>query len=423
MASTMEPLPGTADIWEPETRTWVRLETMAREVFSRYGYGELRTPIFERTDVFVRGIGDETEVVQKEMYTFEDRGGRSLTLRPEGTAGIMRAIASQGLSQGEEKRVFYIGPMFPGERPAAGRRRQFHQVGVEAVGRCNPAIDAECIAMQHDYLRAIGLPGAKVLLNSRGTVEDHQRISDAFREYFTPRTDDMCDDCRRRASTNVWRILDCKNSQCQSVIEGAPAIPDLLGVESRRFFDTVCELLDALDIAYEINPRLVRGLDYYEHTVFEVIYEGDELGAQNAISGGGRYRISLPGSNKSVEGVGFAAGLERLLLAQNAVSQEAASMGEIDIFVAALGEGTLSEGLRLAQELRRRGHRVIAETEGRSLKAQLRTANRVNASVALIRGENELANNTVTCKAMTGPDQDEVSLDSLDEWLAGHLLS
>jgi len=321
MAAKMEPLPGTADIWEPETRQWVLLETVAREIFPRYGYGELRTPMFERTELFVRGIGDQTEVVQKEMYTFEDRGGRSLTLRPEGTAGIMRAIASQGLAEGEEKRVFYLGPMFRGERPAAGRRRQFHQVGVEAVGRNTPAMDAENIVMLMDYLEALEIPALRLLLNSRGTVADRALISRELQACFRPRQHDLCEDCRRRIDGNVWRVLDCKNPGCQAVIAAAPAIPELLSPESRRFFDQVCAVLAELGVAFEIAPRLVRGLDYYEHTVFEVICEGEHLGAQNAVAGGGRYSISLPGGGRPVAGVGFAAGMERLLLARGAISK------------------------------------------------------------------------------------------------------
>jgi len=274
MAAKLEPLPGTCDIWEPEVSEWVLFEAAARDVFGRYGYGELRTPVFERTDVFVRSIGDDTEVVQKEMYTFEDRGGRSLTLRPEGTAGIMRAIANHGLAQGEERRVHYCGPMFRGERPAAGRRRQFHQIGVEAVGREAPALDAECIAMLLHFLRAINVTDTRVLLNSRGTVADREPVAAVLAAHFRPELGSMCEDCRRRIDANVWRILDCKRPECQDVIGRAPAITDLLSDGSRLFFQQVCGDLDALGVDYELDPRLVRGLDYYEHTVFEVVCDG-----------------------------------------------------------------------------------------------------------------------------------------------------
>lgn len=420
----MDPLPGTNDLWAPETLQWVELETTARQVFACYGYGELRTPVFERTDLFVRGIGGDTEVVQKEMYTFEDRGGRSLTLRPEGTAGVMRAIVNQGLAEGEEKRVFYMGPMFRGERPAAGRKRQFHQIGVEAVGRCSPAVDAECIAMQMDYLARIGLPDCRLLLNSRGTAADRAGIAAALRDHFAPGIQTMCDDCRRRVETNVWRILDCKNAQCQGAIREAPAIVDLLCSESQGFFQQVRQILDALGIVYELAPRLVRGLDYYEHTVFEVVHEGENLGAQNAVAGGGRYRILLPGLKRPIAGVGFAAGMERLLLAKGYGERAPLSLGPLDIFIAVLGADQLAAGLVLAQMLRSRGYRVLAETEGRSMKAQMRTANKLEAPLTLILGASEVEQGVVGCKNMRTGEQTECRLDTPDElerWLRNQL--
>jgi histidyl-tRNA synthetase len=398
------------------------MERQARELFALYGYGELRTPVLERTDVFVRGLGDQTEVVQKEMYSFEDRGGRSLTLRPEGTAGVMRAIANQGVSEGTEKRVFYMGPMFRGERPAAGRKRQFHQIGVEAVGRSNPAMDAECIAMLSDYFSVLGIEGVRMLVNSRGTVEDREAVTTALREYFLPLVGGMCEDCRRRVRENVWRILDCKAEQCQDPVRNAPGIVGLLGQPSQAFFTEVCRLLDAQGVAYEVAPRLVRGLDYYEHTVFEAVCDGENLGAQNALAGGGRYRIQLAGLKRPVEGVGFAAGLERLRLAMGTGEEPAADMGPVDVYVAVLGTALLSDGLALAKELRDSGVRVLAETDGRSLKAQLRTANRVGAPFALIVGESEIERNVVVIRNMSTSDQREVprgeSCMRLQEWLA-----
>jgi histidyl-tRNA synthetase len=406
MAGKMEPLPGTSDVWAPETAEWVKLENAAREVFSRYGYGELRTPIFERTAVFVRSIGDQTEVVQKEMYTFEDRGGRSLTLRPEGTAGVMRAIVNQGLAEGVEKRVFYMGPMFRGERPAAGRKRQFHQIGGEAVGRCSPVLDAECMAMLMHYLERIGVGQTRLLLNTRGTAEDRPAVCAGLADHFRPRIAEMCEDCQRRLETNVWRILDCKNEACRHGAATAPEIPGLLGETSRSFFAAVCRALDRLGVAYEADPKLVRGLDYYEHTVFEVVCDGENLGAQNAVAGGGRYRIELPGVKNAVPGVGFAAGVERLLLARGVLpGGEAMGLGEVDVYVAGLGEAGTVAGLELAQRLRRADWRVLAETEGRSLKAQLRTADKSGAGYVFILGEQELATGTVACKCLADSRQ------------------
>ncbi|NLF18877.1 MAG: histidine--tRNA ligase [Lentisphaerae bacterium] len=417
MAPANEPLPGTSDLWEPEVTDWVLLEQAARDVFGRYGYGELRTPIFERTDVFVRSIGDDTEVVQKEMYTFEDRGGRSLTLRPEGTAGAMRAIACHGLADGEQLRVFYMGPMFRGERPAAGRRRQFHQVGVEAVGGLEPYQDAEAIAMLVHYLEAIGVSGGRVRLNSRGLPEDRAAVSAAMRQHFAPRAQDMCPDCQRRLDSNVWRILDCKNAACQAAVEGAPKMVDLLGDESRGFFAAVCRGLDQLGVAYELAPRLVRGLDYYVHTVFEVVHSG--LGAQDALAGGGRYRIGLPGVKRPLDGVGFAAGMERLLMARESLGLKAAGRPGADVFIVALGDEAIPAGLGLAQALRRTdlGLRVLAGLGGRSLKAQMRAAHREGARWALILGDNELAAGTIVCKTMATSQQETIRRDDLVDWL------
>lgn len=402
MSNSVEPLPGTGDIWVPEIHRWTALEDAARQCFPRYGYDEVRTPIFERTDVFVRGIGDQTEVVQKEMYTFEDRGGRSLTLRPEGTAGVMRAIANAGLNQGEEKRVFYMGPMFRGERPAAGRRRQFHQVGVEAVGSCNPLVDAECIAMLMDYLATVGIQHPRLLLNSRGLPEDRPAVAEAMKEYFTPHINEMCEDCQRRLETNVWRMLDCKNPQCGRIAADAPEIVGLLGEASRTFFHQVCDALDTLEIDYERAPRLVRGLDYYAHTVFEVLCEG--LGAQDAVAGGGRYRISLPSVKREVEGVGFALGMERLLMVLESQGVTAPPAG-IDAYIVAQTEQALLPVLALAQHLRQAGMTVLASQEKRSMKAQMRAANRADARIVLILGEQELQDDTVVCKNMASSEQ------------------
>lgn len=417
MASSSEPLPGTSDLWDAEIGDWLALEAAARRVFSAYGYGELRTPVFERTEVFVRSLGDETEVVQKEMYTFADRGGRSLTLRPEGTAGVIRAVANSGLGQGDEKRVFYMGPMFRGERPAAGRRRQFHQVGVEAVGPRDPVLDAECIAMFVQFLDEIGVSGARVQLNTRGLGEDRARVAAALREFFAPRVGEMCEDCQRRLDTNVLRMLDCKAEGCRGIVAAAPDMIDLVGDESREFFGRVCRCLDQLGVDYELAPRLVRGLDYYIHTVFEVTHSG--LGAQDALAGGGRYSIVPPGATKPVDGVGFAAGMERLLMARQSLGVAVPPRAEADVYVVSLGEASVAPGLVLARDLRQAGLglRVRAETAGRSMKAQMRTANRLGARLVLIQGESELAAGEVVCKNMTSSEQVTVARAAVVAWL------
>jgi histidyl-tRNA synthetase len=417
MASSTEPLPGTSDLWEPEVSDWLVLENAARHVFSAYGYGELRPPIFERTDVFVRSIGDETEVVQKEMYTFEDRGGRSLTLRPEGTAGVIRAVANKGVPQGGEERVFYMGPMFRGERPAAGRRRQFHQIGVEAVGPRDPVLDAECIAMFVHFLDEIGVKGSRVQLNTRGLLEDRVQVSAVLREFFAPHIAGMCEDCQRRLDTNVWRMLDCKNEGCQAVVVNAPKMIDLVCEESQTFFGDVCKVLDSLGVEYELAPRLVRGLDYYIHTVFEVTHSG--LGAQDALAGGGRYTIIPPGSNKPLDGVGFATGMERLLMARESLGLGTKERSEADVYVVSLGADSVAPGLALAQDIRKSDLdlRVRAETAGRSMKAQMRTANRLGVSLALIQGESELAEGVVMVKNMASSEQTSVPRGEIAAWL------
>ena len=411
MSGLTEPLPGTSDLWEPEVAEWRDLEGIARDVFNRYGYTELRTPVFERTEVFVRNLGNETDVVQKEMYTFQDRGGRSLSLRPEGTAGVMRAIANHGLNTGEECRVFYMGPMFRGERPAAGRRRQFHQVGCEAVGCNSPWMDAETIAMLVHFLAELGIKGARVMVNSRGLPEDRPPIAAALKEYFRPYLAEMCPDCQRRFESNVWRMLDCKVPACHEIALGAPHIADLLGEASKDFFAKVCAGLKSLGVDFEVAPRLVRGLDYYVHTVFEVVHPKLDKGA-DTLAGGGRYQISPPGMKGAVEGIGFAAGMERLLLARASNAVKADGDTNADVMLVCLGEASVPHGLRLAQRLRHElpGLRVKADFTARSMKAQMRTANKVGASRVLILGENEIAQGVVVCKNMKDSTQETVAV-------------
>jgi histidyl-tRNA synthetase len=409
------PPPGTADIFPEEISSWYCLENAARQVFSRYGYGELRTPIFEYTEVFQRGLGNETEVVQKEMYTFEDRGGRSMTLRPEGTAGVMRALLNTDVMNGNEKRVFYIGPMFRGERPAAGRRRQFHQIGVENVGRIAPELDAENIAMLMHYLDEVGIRGSRLMINTRGNLEDRKPAEAALKKHFSSCIAQMCDDCKQRLEKNVWRILDCKVDCCQEFIEAAPEVVSYFSAESKAYFDRTCNILESLGIDFEVAPRLVRGLDYYVHTVFEVVHPG--LGAQNAISGGGRYELYLPDTKKPVIGVGFALGMERLLMAQEALQVKLETAEQQPVFLVSLGEAAMDFNIKQAAALRRAGIPVALEPEAKSMKAQMRAANRNNASLAVICGDEELERGVVICKNMVSSDQHELEQDKLLEYL------
>ena len=405
--SSYLPPPGTSDIFPEEIPRWNYVLATAEKVFSLYGYGEIRTPIFEYSEVFKKSIGTETEIVQKEMYSFEDRGGRELTLRPEGTAGVMRALMKTEAPNGVETRVFYFGPMFRGERPAAGRKRQFHQVGVENVGKISPEHDAECIAMTMHYLSELGIIGSRLLINTRGTSEDMEPAEKALREYFGKQIISMCNDCKERLNKNIWRILDCKAEQCQGAIKDSPDIKSLFTKETQNYFEKVANTLAFMGVSFEIDSRLVRGLDYYQHTVFEVTHTG--LGGQNSILGGGRYAITVPGSSKSLLGVGFAAGVERLLMAHDASNAVLPLLKKQDyIFLISLGNNAKLKNLKLAAELRKKGIPVLMELEDKSMKAQMRSADRLLVSKVLIRGDDELSKGIFVQKDMKTGTQVEV---------------
>jgi len=414
--SKSAPPPGTSDIFPNEITAWLELENTARRVFSLYGYGEIRTPVFEFTEVFQRGLGDETEVVQKEMYTFEDRGGRSLTLRPEGTAGVMRALSGTEAMNGVEQRVFYMGPMFRGERPSAGRRRQFHQIGVENAGKVAPELDAESIAMLCRFLNEAGAGGFELLINTRGVKEDRGPAEAALREHFAAHIDEMCEDCKARLERNVWRILDCKQECCRKHIDTAPDAASLFGQSSRDYFKRVCDMLTSLEIPFKVEPRLVRGLDYYVHTVFELTHTA--LGGQNAIAGGGRYELTVPGFNRPVQGVGFAAGMERLLMVREAAGVTAPAPAVPDVFLISLGEKAMASNGKLAETLRRAGISAALEYEAKSMKSQMRSADRLKARKVLIVGDSELEKGTAVLKNMADGSQQDVPFANIVEMLS-----
>lgn len=407
--------PGTSDIFPDEAVIWREIENSAAKIFSLYGYGELRTPIMEFTELFQRGIGDETDVVKKEMYTFEDKGGRSLTLRPEGTAGVMRSLAGTDVMNGTEQRVYYIGPMFRGERPAAGRKRQFHQIGVENAGTVTAAGDAESIAMLMDFLEEIKITGSTLLLNTRGSFADRTPAEEMLLKHFNDNLDSLCDDCKDRINRNVWRIVDCKQASCGEIVAKLPDITASFSQESRDYFAEVCSYLDAFGVKYNIDNRLVRGLDYYAHTVFEVTHPG--LGAQNSIAGGGRYEVSVPGMKRPVVGVGFAVGVERLIMAQESLGVATASPDRPDVFLVSLGKEAKFANLQLAMKLRSDGISCIAELEDKSMKAQMRAANRLAAKFAIIRGETELETQLVVCKNLETGDQQEMAEDAVVDFV------
>lgn len=407
--SKIAPPPGVSDIFPDEAPAWLELENAARKVFGLYGFGELRTPIFEFTEVFQRGLGGETEVVQKEMYTFEDRGGRSLTLRPEGTAGVMRAMAATDAANGVEHRVFYMGPMFRGERPAAGRKRQFHQVGVENVGRAaSPGLDAEAIAMLCHFLNEIGISDFELHINTRGVQSDRPAAEQALREHFRPHLAEMCEDCRNRIDRNVWRILDCKQACCRQFVESAPDPAQFFSDESRAYFRKVCDMLTEQGIKFTVDPRLVRGLDYYVHTVFELTHTG--LGAQNAIAGGGRYELLLPELKKPIPGVGFAAGMERLLIARESLGVKPPQPQVPKLYLASLGDAAQAFNTALAAKLRHADVSVALDYDVKSMKSQMRAADRMKAEYVLVIGDTELEAKSAKLKRMADGQEIPVEL-------------
>jgi len=412
--------PGISDIFPDEMCTWNLIENTASRVFSLYGFSEIRTPILEYTEVFQRSIGDETDVVKKEMYTFEDKGGRSLTLRPEGTAGVMRALAGTDVMNGNEKRVFYTGPMFRGEKPAAGRKRQFYQIGVENAGTVSAAADAESIAMLMHFLRETGINKSQLLINTRGAFDDRKPAEELLKKSLLERIDDLCGDCKERLGRNIWRVVDCKNPSCSEIVDSLPDITSSFSQESGDYFKEVCNCLDAFGVQYRIDPKLVRGLDYYAHTVFEVTHEG--LGAQNSIAGGGRYEVSLPGLKRPVIGVGFALGVERIIMAREAENAPDPQQFSPDVYMISLGKTAKFANIETATSLREAGLSVVACLEEKSMKAQMRAANRYSAKFAVIRGDSEIENKTYVCKNMQDSDQQEIKEDELLSFLKEHLL-
>ncbi len=398
---------GTRDILPDEIGRWQLVEARARETFEGYGFREIRTPIFENTELFARGIGASTDIVTKEMYTFPDRKGRSLTLRPENTAPVARAFIEHQMSRGTGvQRLYYIGPMFRYERPQKGRMRQFHQIGVEVFGSEHPAVDAETLEMVMTYLASLGLTEAELTLNSVGDATCRPAYRAALLAYLEPRRDTLCVDCHRRMQENPLRCFDCKVEADRVTMAQAPLITEFLCADCRQHFARVLAALEAYGIRHRVDARLVRGLDYYRRTSFEVALSG--LGAQNALLGGGRYDgliRELGGSD--VPGFGFAVGQERLVMSLPDGGEVRAPGPEN--FVAALGEEAVGAALRLARVLRRAGRGVVFEPlPDRSLKSQLRRAHDLNARRVLILGETEVRQGTVTIKTMADGAQETI---------------
>lgn len=417
MASTSyQPIQGMSDIAAPDVALWQMIEKRAREIFARYRFSEVRTPVLEKLELFTHSLGDTTDVVTKEMYTLEDRGGRKFALRPEGTAGAIRYVASGG-DKTAHARIFYMGSMFRCERPQAGRKRQFHQIGLEAVGAPNPLADAEVIALQVHLLAAWGLEGAKIRLNTIGLPEDRAAVLEGLREAIRPRLHELPEDAQQRFETNVLRLLDSKDPAVQKIIADVPSVIEFMSESSRAYLDTVISTLKKLEIDVEIDRSLVRGLDYYVHTVWEVVHGG--LGAQNALSGGGRYRIHIGG--REIDGVGFAMGVERVIAALEATGITAAQFAPPPpVFIVSLGEAALNENLLLLQMLRQRGVSCKMELTARKVQAQMRRANKCGARHVIIRGDSELEKGLFVLKNMADGTQREVELPELMEQLSSN---
>ncbi len=409
----LQPIKGMSDLGPPEIQLWQQLEASARDVFQLYGYQEVRTPIVEKASVFIRSLGDGTDVVQKEMYTLTSRDGKEqYAIRPEGTAGVIRYVASLG-QDAQEARFYYLGPMFRGERPQKGRRRQFHQIGAEAIGPSSPAADAEMIALHAHLLRTWGLKDFRISLNTRGLPEDRLAVQQGLATALAPHTDRLCEECRRRLQANVLRVLDCKNETCKSIVASVPPVTAFMAPESRAYLDEVMRLLRFLDLEATVNPALVRGLDYYLHTVWEISHPA--LGAQDAIAGGGRYRLTFGG--REVEGVGFAIGLERAIMAVQHDVPAAEPGRRSAAWLVSLGDRAFEENLRLMQTLRQHGVACGMDLGRRSMKAQMRAADRSRAAFCVVRGDSELEKGTFMLKDLTTGQQVEVDMPELMERL------
>ena len=400
MAKKLQSVRGMRDILPEQSSSWQFIENTARELFNSYGYKELRTPIIESTDLFKRSIGDATDIVEKEMYTFEDRNGDSLTLRPEGTAGCVRAGMQHGLLHNQQQRIWYIGPMFRHERPQKGRYRGFYQAGIETYGIATPDIDAEVIAVAARFWKKLGFKNVRLEINSLGSNEARQTYRDVLIEYFSTHQDQLDEDSQRRLHKNPLRILDTKNPKMKELVENAPDLLDYLDDESKEHFEGLKQRLDTMGISYQINSRLVRGIDYYNRTVFEWIT--DDLGAQGTICAGGRYDgLVKQLGGKETPACGFGIGLDRLqlLVEEQGLNQ---SNTQPHIYLVMAGNGTELIGLSLAESLRdtHPDIRIMVNGGSGSFKSQLKRANNSDADYAFILGGSEIEENTVTIKPL-----------------------
>lgn len=396
---------GTHDVLPAEAQNWCKVEKTARKICELYHYGEIRTPIFEHTELFLRGIGETTDVVQKEMYTFTDRGGRSVTLRPENTASVVRSYLEHKLySDSQATKLFYIGPMFRYDRPQAGRLRQFHQFGIEAIGPAGPSVDAEIITLAVRFFESLGLRELKLMINSVGCPECRPQYRLILQEFLREKKERLCGNCQSRYDRNPMRILDCKEEKCNILSSGAPQMIDCLCDQCASHFAGLRQYLDQLEIAYSINPRLVRGLDYYTKTAFEIQYP--LLGAQSAVCGGGRYDGLIEEcGGPATPGIGFAIGMERVLLAMEKQALASSAEDSVPVWVIPIGPEAGLPAFSLLNRLRASGIPSDMDYGGRSLKAQMKQANRNHAFYVAVIGETEAKESKVALKNMSTGEQ------------------
>lgn len=419
---------GTQDVVPSQMYKWNTVEGIVKDTASAYGFREIRIPTFEDTALFVRSVGDTTDVVQKEMYSVTAKGDADFTLRPEGTAGTIRALIENGiLNEGFPQKVFYVLSCFRHEKPQAGRLREFHQFGVEMAGTKDPRADAEVISIAKSIIDTAGLRGIKLFINSIGCPECRAKYHAALKEYFAGRADELCDTCRGRLEKNPMRILDCKSPICSEIAEGAPVILDYLCEDCREHFEKLQQYLTAMDIKFEINPKIVRGLDYYTKTVFEFVTT--DIGAQGTVCGGGRYDGLIETlSGKPCPALGFAMGLERLILTMEKQGLDFATEDTCDIYIASMGEAASVKAMQMCAELRADGVSAECDVVGRGLKAQMKYADKLGAKFSIVLGDSELENRTAELKNMQTGEKVTLPIDerfkaAFNAMLISHMLS
>lgn len=422
MALVTKAIKGTQDLLPNESYKNRYVEQTMLDIASKFGYKEIRTPVFEHTELFSRGVGDTTDVVQKEMYTFDDKGGRSITLRPEGTAGAMRAFLEHGLfNEPLPQKVSYLTSCYRYEKPQAGRLREFHQFGVECLGTAAPAADAELISLAHEIFSHLGVEGLRLEINSIGCPTCRKKYHEALHSYFESKKADLCETCLDRLGRNPMRILDCKSPVCSEIAKDAPKVLDYICEDCSAHFEVVKKHLDAMNIPYVVNPTIVRGLDYYTRTVFEFV--STQIGAQGTVCGGGRYDgLAEQLGGNSTPSLGFALGIERLMLLMQAQNTPLPEDEKPDLYIASMGEAATVLAAKLAASLREEGISVQYDVAGRSVKAQMKFANKLGVRNTVVIGDSEIESGKVTVKDMNGGESVEMELDGFEDSYQSYLI-